>query len=160
GGRRVALRFQRKGEVIDAQLEPVLQPVPGTDGLETHYTIGVTLSSPPVGGELRTRVWRNPLDALGFGVSYTSGLVRSTARSFAELLGGKVGLGSLAGPIGIGAVAADSFAASWLDFVSLMALISINLALLNLLPIPVLDGGTIVLTVAEWVRGGPLPARA
>ena len=41
-----------------------------------------------------------------------------------------------------------------------MAVISINLALLNLLPIPVLDGGTIVLTLAEWLRGGPLPLRA
>jgi regulator of sigma E protease len=69
-------------------------------------------------------------------------------------------MGSLSGPIGIGAVAAHKFRASWMEFLDLMVLISINLALLNLLPIPVLDGGTIVMTLAEWLRGGPLSLRA
>ena len=159
-GRKLALRVLRAGETVDAELEPALQPVPGAQGIETHYTIGVTLGAPQVGGELRVRVRSNPFEAFAFGARYTADLIGSTARAFAELLRGRVGLGTLAGPIGIGAVAADTFRSSWLEFVGLMAVISINLALLNLLPIPVLDGGTIVLTLAEWLRGGPLPLRA
>jgi regulator of sigma E protease len=160
GGKKLQLSVLRAGEVVNVELEPSLQPVPGKDGIETHYTIGVRLGAPQVGGELRERVRSNPLDALAFGTRYTGELIASTASAFAEMFRGRVGLGGLAGPIGIGAVAADSFRSSWLDFVSLMAVISINLALLNLLPIPVLDGGTIVLTLAEWLRGGPLPMRA
>jgi regulator of sigma E protease len=159
-GKRVELGLLRAGERLDVVVEPALSPVPGPQGLETHYTIGVILGAPLVGGELRDLVLSNPLEALAFGASYSTEMLLATAQAFAELFKGRVGLGSLAGPIGIGAAAADTFAASWLDFVRLMVLISINLALLNLLPIPVLDGGTIVLTVAEWIRGGPLPARA
>jgi regulator of sigma E protease len=160
GGKKLELGLLRAGERIELELEPTLQPVPGSQGLETHYTIGVRLSAPLVGGERRERVRGNPVEAFAFGARYTVERTASTAVAFAELFRGRVGLSSLAGPIGIGAVAADSFHASWVEFVSLMAVISIHLALLNLLPIPVLDGGTIVLTVAEWLRGGPLPLRA
>ena len=69
-------------------------------------------------------------------------------------------LDNLAGPIGIGEIAADSFSVSWIRFFSFMAMISVNLAILNLLPIPILDGGQIVLAAAEGIKGSPLPLRA
>ena len=78
----------------------------------------------------------------------------------AQLVTGNVGMSSLSGPIGIGEIAADAYQASWAQFVWLMAVISVNLAILNLLPIPVLDGGQIVLAAAEGIKGSPLPARA
>jgi regulator of sigma E protease len=160
GGKRLELSVLRDGATERIEVEPAQQPVPGKEGIETHYALGVTLGSPLVGGEQRDRIISNPFAALAFGLRDTAEATLATAGAFAELFRGSVGLTSLAGPIGIGAVAADKFRASWVEFVSLMVLISINLALLNLLPIPVLDGGTIVLTVAEWLRGGPLPLRA
>ena len=78
----------------------------------------------------------------------------------AQLVTGHVGMASLSGPIGIGEIAADAYQESWTRFVWLMAVISVNLAILNLLPIPILDGGQIVLAAAEGIKGSPLPARA
>jgi regulator of sigma E protease len=160
-GRKLALSLLRGDQTLRVEVEPQRQAVPGKDGgVETHYALGVGLGAPLVGGEMRVRVRSNPLEAFSFGALNTAADTAAIARGFVELFSGSVGLGSLAGPIGIGAAAAQKFQASWVEFLGLMVAISINLALLNLLPIPVLDGGTIVLTFAEWLRGGPLPLRA
>ena len=102
----------------------------------------------------------NPFVALWRGVIGTGDMLMLILRGLAQLFSGSVGIGSLAGPIGIGEIAADTLQRSWTDFFSFMAVISVNLAILNLLPIPVLDGGQILLTLAELVRGSPLPDRA
>ena len=73
-----------------------------------------------------------------------------------HLLKGDLPLKSLGGPILIGKVAGDAAKQGWRVFISRMALISINLAIINLFPIPVLDGGQLVLVGAEAVRGRPL----
>jgi regulator of sigma E protease len=160
-GRKLALVLLRGDETLEVEVEPLRQAVPGKDGgVETHYALGVGLGAPLVGGEMRVRVRRNPVEAFAFGALNTAADTAAIARGFVELFSGSIGLGSLAGPIGIGAAAAQKFQSSWVEFLGLMVAISINLALLNLLPIPVLDGGTIVLTCAEWLRGGPLPLRA
>jgi regulator of sigma E protease len=159
-GRKLELVVLRAGETRSLTVEPALQPVPGAEGLETHYALGVRLEAPMVEGEQRERVIANPFEALSFGAQQTAFATAAIGSGFVELFSGSVGLGSLSGPIGIGAAAAHKFRASWLEFLDLMVLISINLALLNLLPIPVLDGGTIVMTLAEWLRGGPLSLRA
>jgi len=160
GGRKLALVVLRSGATHSLAVEPARQPVPGADGLETHYALGVRLGAPMVEGEQRMRVISNPAEAIAFGARQTAFATAAIGSGFVELFKGRVGLGSLSGPIGIGAAAAHRFHASWLEFLDLMVLISINLALLNLLPIPVLDGGTIVMTLAEWLRGGPLSLRA
>jgi regulator of sigma E protease len=70
-----------------------------------------------------------------------------------------VGRESLAGPIGIGVIAAQFFQLGWIQYIHIMAVISVNLAILNLLPIPILDGGQIVFALAEGVKGEPLSMR-
>jgi len=72
-----------------------------------------------------------------------------------------VGLDAVAGPIGIVQIASEAFnEPGWFMFLRIMALISINLAIFNLLPIPILDGGHIMFAAAEAISGGPLGARA
>ena len=65
-------------------------------------------------------------------------------------------LRDLGGPIAIGKISGDQAREGWPSLFSWMALLSVNLALLNLLPIPILDGGQLVFLVAEGVRRRPL----
>ena len=64
---------------------------------------------------------------------------------------------SLAGPLRISYVIGETFANGLRSFLQLMAMVSISLGIANLLPLPALDGGSILLSVIEWVRGRRLP---
>src|SRR5690606_26055900 len=77
-----------------------------------------------------------------------------------QLFTGEIPLGALGGPMLIAKVAGDSAKAGWQTFLGSMALISINLGIINLFPIPVLDGGQLLLMGAEAVRRRPLRERA
>jgi membrane-associated protease RseP (regulator of RpoE activity) len=149
GARQVAL-----------EATPSERPMVVEGGTETHWGIGVSLGPTDEGAEYRDEVVRNPLVALGRGVERTGEILVMIVGGIAQLVTGHVGMSSLSGPIGIGEIAADAYQTSWEQFVWLMAVISVNLAILNLLPIPVLDGGQIVLAAAEGIKGSPLPARA
>jgi regulator of sigma E protease len=70
---------------------------------------------------------------------------------------GNMGTENLSGPIGIAKMAGDTAQAGILPFMYLMALLSISLGVLNLLPIPALDGGQLTLLGVEAIRGSPLP---
>ncbi len=87
----------------------------------------------------------------------TEQLAVMTVSSMGKMLSGMIGLENLSGPITIAKVAKQSFDISWEMVLSTAALISLSLAVLNLLPIPILDGGHIVYYVIELVRGKPLP---
>jgi regulator of sigma E protease len=76
------------------------------------------------------------------------------------LVRGKVSLQSVSGPVGIAAVAGEAARIGFLPFISLLALVSISVGALNLLPIPVLDGGQIVFQLAELLKGRPVSERA
>ncbi|WP_435950646.1 RIP metalloprotease RseP [Psychrobacter sp. DM8] len=87
----------------------------------------------------------------------TEQLAVMTVSSMGKMLSGMIGLDNLSGPITIAKVAKQSFDISWEVVLSTAALISLSLAVLNLLPIPVLDGGHIVYYIIELIRGKPLP---
>ena len=76
-----------------------------------------------------------------------------------KMVTGQVSTRNLSGPITIAQVAGDRIDDGWRRFVGLLALLSLSLGVLNLLPIPLLDGGQIVFTTAELVRGKPLSQR-
>jgi regulator of sigma E protease len=85
--------------------------------------------------------------------------VKKTADGFVKLLTNQISLKTIGGPLAIGKVAHDSFNTSLSYFFQLMALISVNLGIINLFPIPVLDGGHILFIVFEIINGGPLSRR-
>lgn len=85
--------------------------------------------------------------------------MKKTVDGFFKLLSNQVSLKSIGGPLAIGKVAHDSFNTSLSYFFQLMALISVNLGVINLFPIPVLDGGHIMFIVLEVLNGGPLSRR-
>lgn len=85
--------------------------------------------------------------------------VKVTLSGFKKLLTGEVSHKTLSGVISIGKVAKDSLDIGWSYFIKMMAIISINLFLLNLLPVPVLDGGHLVFYFIELVTGSPVGVR-
>jgi len=81
------------------------------------------------------------------------------AKFFVRMLTGNLSWKNTSGVIGIATSAGEAAHAGIASFLMLMVLLSLSLGFLNLLPIPILDGGQIVFQVAEWVKGRPLSDR-
>jgi regulator of sigma E protease len=91
------------------------------------------------------------------GTKETYNLSVKTLQFIGKMFSGNMGTENLSGPIGIAKMAGDTAQAGILPFLYLMALLSISLGVLNLLPIPALDGGQLTLLGVEALRGAPLP---
>ena len=102
---------------------------------------------------------RSFIASLSKGIYETYNLSIKTLQFIGKMLTGNMGTENLSGPIGIAQMAGDTAQAGFLPFMYLMALLSISLAVLNLLPIPVLDGGQLTLLGIEAIRGKPLPEK-
>ena len=102
---------------------------------------------------------RTLLESFVKGSYETYNLSLKTLQFIGKMLSGNMGTENLSGPIGIAQMAGDTAQAGFLPFMYLMALLSISLAVLNLLPIPVLDGGQLTLLGIEAIRGKPLPEK-
>jgi regulator of sigma E protease len=76
-----------------------------------------------------------------------------------KIVTGEVSRKQIAGPIGIAEIAGNAFERGWETYLSIMVLISVNLGILNLLPIPILDGGQAVIFTLEAIKRGPLSLR-
>jgi regulator of sigma E protease len=83
-----------------------------------------------------------------------------TVRMLVRMVVGDVSVRNISGPITIAAYAGDSAEAGFSAFLSFLAVVSLSLGILNLLPIPLLDGGQIVYQVVEGLKGSPLSERA
>jgi len=81
------------------------------------------------------------------------------ARMLTRMLAGEVSVKNLSGPLTIAQLAGDSAAAGVAAFLSFLVLISLALGFMNLLPIPILDGGQVVMQAIEWLKGSPLSER-
>lgn len=107
--------------------------------------------------DYRMMVTYTPQEALSKAINKTYELSKMTLSSMGKMLTGLIGLDNLSGPISIAQVSKDSFVMGWMQVLSTAALISISLAVLNLLPIPVLDGGHLVFYTYELLVGKPMP---
>jgi len=107
-----------------------------------------------------TTVRHGPLDSLGQGVLRTWEVSVLSLRMLGKMIVGEVSLKNLSGPITIADYAGQSAQMGWLSYVSFIALISISLGVLNLLPVPLLDGGHLMYYLVEMVKGRPVSDRA
>lgn len=100
------------------------------------------------------------LDAIGEGAVTTADMTWQTLVGIGEMIGGSRSATELGGPIRIAEVSGQAADLGIYPLINLMALLSISLGLLNLFPVPLLDGGHLLFYALEAIRGRPLPARA
>jgi regulator of sigma E protease len=158
GGEPVPLGILRDGELRRVVVVPEQRDIVERGLKDRVFAIGVRggIQAQP---ELLPRRTSNPVTALAMGAGWTAEITVRIFEGIGMLVSGRVGRENLAGPIGIGVIAAQSFQAGWVQGILMMAVISVNLAILNLLPIPVLDGGQIVFALAEGLKGKPVSFR-
>ncbi|HEU4778388.1 MAG TPA: RIP metalloprotease RseP [Steroidobacteraceae bacterium] len=116
----------------------------------------VEVTYPP---SMRTVSRPGPIDALGYSVGKAWQMTAAQAKFFVRMLTGDVSWRGTSGPIGIASYIGDAAHAGFVSFLLMMVLLSLSLGFLNLLPIPILDGGQIVFQLAEWAKGRPLSDR-
>jgi regulator of sigma E protease len=151
GGSPTLLRLQRGDQVITAEVTPEMKKTRTLLGEEvSRPLIGVVASSNVIVEEV------NPFKAVYYGFIQTVDMIKLTFVVLGKLIVGAISPRTLAGPIGIAQMSGQVAKAGPLAFLSFLALLSINLGILNLLPIPVLDGGHLLFFSIEVVRGKPL----
>ena len=101
--------------------------------------------------------YMGPVQALGFGVERIGLITSTTVKAFWRMATGQASTKGLSGPVTIAEYAGKSAQMGLTVFLSFLAMISVSLGILNLLPIPVLDGGHLLYYCVEIVRGRPLP---
>ncbi|PJN96410.1 RIP metalloprotease RseP, partial [Amaricoccus sp. HAR-UPW-R2A-40] len=101
-----------------------------------------------------------PWTALGLGAARVGDVIVQSLNGLRHILTGAIGAENLQGPIGIAQVSGETASQGLGSFITLIAVISTAIGLLNLFPIPVLDGGHVVAFVVEAVRGRPPSERA
>ena len=101
-----------------------------------------------------------PIQSVGVALAKTAELTGITLKMFGRMVSGTVSLKNVSGPLNIAEFAGATLSRGFVDFMEFLALISVSLAVLNLLPIPLLDGGQILYQSFEGVTGRPLSERA
>jgi regulator of sigma E protease len=130
----------------------------GPDG--PYGFLGVAPVVKPLPPELIRTVQENPIKALWVGVERTIEMSWLTVESIGKMISGVLSPENLSGPLTIARVAGDSASSGWYAYLSFIAYLSVSLGILNLLPIPVLDGGHLVFFAVEWLRGKPVSEQA
>lgn len=151
----LALSLERAGQPLQVTLTPQIQAHTDVFG-ETH-TVGRIGVAPS--GTTYT-IARNPIEAFSRAVERGTELTGLTMKSLWKLLTGAMSADNLTGPLGIANLTGQTAHSGFYALLILGALISINLGVVNLVPLPVLDGGHLVLLLLEKLRGKPLGAQA
>lgn len=155
-GEALLVDVERGERSVTMQLTPALKR--GDDG-EAYGQVGVMVDVPAYPAELVREFHYNPLTALGEAVEQTWTVTVFSLESIKKLLTGLISPKNLSGPITIAKVASASAQSGLESWLSVLALLSISLGVVNLLPIPVLDGGHLLYNLLEWIKGSPVSER-
>lgn len=128
-------------------------------GEDKRFTVGIVPWSMPTPPEISIVKSSNLVAGLARGFEKSVEVTQMTIVSFLRLIQAKISPKNIGGVISIGQAAHETFKLGWSHFVQMMAVISINLFILNLLPVPVLDGGHLLFYSIEAIKGAPLSMR-
>jgi len=152
----IELEYQRGDETLHAVIVP--ERVTDESGAEIGR-VGIGVAPPEMPPEMVRQYSRGPLESLGAGVVRTWELSVFTLKSIKKMLLGLISPKNLSGPITIAKVATASAKSGLESYISFLALLSVSLGVLNLLPIPVLDGGHLLFYTIELLAGRPVPEK-
>ncbi|CCQ09623.1 Membrane-associated zinc metalloprotease [Pseudoalteromonas luteoviolacea B = ATCC 29581] len=149
----INITVERDGQRLDITAIPTRQPA--GNGAE-HGVLGVAPSLEKWPSQyIETRHF-GPLDSIVLGTQKTWELIALSFDMIGNLLTGQVSVKNLSGPVGIAVGAGNSVSYGLVAFLSFLALISVNLGVFNLLPLPVLDGGHLMYYLIELIRKKPV----
>jgi len=152
-GKPIRLTVERNGQRFEVEVTPRPTKQQTAAGEEEIGLIGI-------GPAPESHYHRlNPVTALVAGVNKTVDLSVLIVQGFVKLIQAKISPKTIGGPLLIGQMAGEVVQRGPVELLSFTALLSINLAILNLLPIPVLDGGHLLFSLIEWLRGKPVSLR-
>jgi regulator of sigma E protease len=161
-GQWVDFLQQRPGETIDLTVLRGDREVELTVALDTLVDNGRSIGR--IGVERRLDVTAEQryglLESVPRGIEKTWEVIAFTVSMVGHMVTGDVSLKNMSGPLSIADIAGSSADAGLAVFLNFLAAVSISLGILNLLPIPLLDGGQIVYQLAEGIKGSPLSERA
>jgi regulator of sigma E protease len=153
-GKPLTLTIERDGQQQEIPVTPRATKQAGSAGGEEE--IGLIGIGPAPEAQLRRL---NPASAAWAGVTKTVDLSVLVVTGFVKLIQAKISPKTIGGPILIAQMAGEVAQRGFVELLSFTALLSINLAILNLLPIPILDGGHLLFSFIEWMRGKPVSLR-
>ncbi|MGL4763666.1 MAG: sigma E protease regulator RseP [Aeromonas sp.] len=154
-GAQLQVVVERNNSDLDVTLTPDTRKVQG----KLVGFVGLSPQLVPLPDEYRILLQYGPLQALWQGAQKTWSLITLTFDMIGKLVAGIVSLDNLSGPISIAKGAGSSADYGLVYFLSFLALISVNLGIINLFPLPVLDGGHLVYFLIEAVTGKPVSER-
>jgi regulator of sigma E protease len=157
-GASVAIEYRRGGATATTRVQVASEEAHGRAVGRIH--IEPSPLSKAVLESLGTHVPLSVGAALTRAVDEAWGMTVLQGRLFWRMVLGRVSLKNLSGPLSIAEYAGDSAEAGIAPFLGFLVLISLSLGFLNLLPIPILDGGQIAFQLVEWLKGSPLSERA
>lgn len=153
-GAPMEVAFARNGITKSVTITPkIVETHDRFGGVVRHGRLGIARSGQQVVEQV------GPIKALRYGVADTWGITQSIARTLRQIVMGERSLGELGGPIKTGQVTGQQASLGVLSFIVFMAFFSINLGFINLVPIPMLDGGHLLLYAVEAVRRQPIGAK-
>lgn len=152
-GKPVQLLIQR------ADGQHSLQVQPRKSAETNRYLIGLVPRYQPLLDKYRTTLKYDMLTAIGKSLDKVGSTIHTILQFIGKLLTGELGLSNMGGPISMAKGAGATVEIGWVYYISFMALISVNLGVMNLFPILPLDGGQLLLLAGEAVRGKPLPEK-
>lgn len=159
-GRALTVTWQRDGQTLSSDIIPTLDDSNG----RPRPVLGISPNQPSADTlqqwqDYQTVVRYGPLDALGVAFRHTARLTSDTLSMLKQLVLGRASLDNLSGPITIARLANDSAGMGVARFLSFLGIVSLSLGILNLLPIPLLDGGHLLYYLIELAKGSPVPER-
>ena len=151
-GQTLDLRIERNGRTAMVQVDPRLGDVDG----RPRWLLGITASAPAQDALLRF----GPLQAVPEALSQTRQMASDVLKMLGRMVTGQASLQNISGPITIARVANGSASLGPAWFLNFLAILSLSLCIMNLLPIPVLDGGHLLYYLIELAKGSPVGERA
>ena len=149
----IQLQFEREGEILQETITPKSIEHNG----QAIGQVGIAVAWPKMPEELIVHTSYNALTAWLPALDRTWQTAKFSLVSIKKMILGQLSYKQLSGPITIAKVATQSAQSGIYSYLSLLALLSVSLGVLNLLPIPVLDGGHIFFYIIEWLKGSPVP---